>query len=235
MVNRITSSWCQICPQWEPLRLLRALAPSDWAATHKQHIRLIWMIIPLGIGQHQYSNSSITQGERQHLGESDAAVLFVLMSVKLQVWAHFVECTCSTNAAATGVCKAKTTIITVIMWTRQGRWGVSSDFQLKQNTQRYWIQRFGSESCRRPETRPGRGDPRDGGWCVYLETFSPQPAASAQLRDVCLAKELLGKHRRCQVGKCQGSLSAYSAPKSTSRCAICFMPRWHYSFISLAH
>lgn len=91
MVNRITSSWCQICPQWEPLRLLRALAPSDWAATHKQHIRLIWMIIPLGVGQHQYSNSGITQEERQHLGESDAAVLFVLMSVKLQVWAHFAD------------------------------------------------------------------------------------------------------------------------------------------------
>lgn len=49
------------------------------------------MIIPLGIGQHQYSNSSVTQEERQHLGESDAAVLFVLMSVKLQVWAHFVD------------------------------------------------------------------------------------------------------------------------------------------------
>lgn len=146
MFNRITSSWCQICPQWEPLRLLRALAPSDWAATRKQHIRLIWMIIPLGIGQHQYSNFSITQEERQHLGESDAAVLFVLMSVKLQVWAHFVECTCSTNAAATGVCKAKTTIITVIMWTRQVRWGVSCDFQLKQNMQRYWIQSLAA-SC----------------------------------------------------------------------------------------
>lgn len=77
------------------------------------------MIIPLGIGQHQYSNFSITQEERQHLGESDAAVLFELMSVKLQVWAHFVECTCSANAAATAVCKAKTTIITVIMWTWQ--------------------------------------------------------------------------------------------------------------------
>lgn len=49
------------------------------------------MIIPLGIGQHQYSNSSVTQEERQHLGESDAAVLSVLMSVKLQVWAHFVD------------------------------------------------------------------------------------------------------------------------------------------------
>lgn len=40
------------------------------------------MIIPLGVGRHQYSNFALAQGERQHLWESDAAVLFAIMSVK---------------------------------------------------------------------------------------------------------------------------------------------------------
>lgn len=79
---------------------------------------------------------------------------------------------------------------------------------------------------RRPETRPGRRR----GWCVYLETFSRQPAASAQLRNVCFAKELPEKHRRCQGGKCRSSASAHGAPTPTTRCSFSFC---HYSVASL--
>lgn len=127
-VNRISSSWFQLHPHREPQSPGRVLAPSGWAATHRQHIRLIWMIIPLGDDRHQYSNFSWRQGERRHLRESDAAVLFVIMSVKLQVWARVVEC--RVTAAASRNCRAKTTI-TVIKWTRQVCWGIPSDFFLR--------------------------------------------------------------------------------------------------------
>lgn len=159
-VNRISSSWCQICPHWEPVCVRQALAPSGWAATRRQHIRLIWMIIPLGVGRHQYSNFVVTLGERQHLWESDAAVLFVIMSVQLQVWAHFVECTCSTNAAAGAVCKAKKnnansdyvdapSLLGRFLWF----------FSAEAERAALLNPEFGRRRRRRPETRQGWGIP----------------------------------------------------------------------------